>query len=234
MMLFSAATISWNRQLYKRLPYDPADIVPVSPLAAIPMMLVVRPTFPALNLQEFIRAARKEPRKYSYGFGGNGGAAHVSFARFASTAGIDLLPVAYKSGPPALQDLIGGQIDAMLDGAPLLEPQVKAGKLRALAVATKARLPSLPDVPTIAESGFPDFEAVIWVGMAVKKGTPVETVNKLNAQITAALQSQTVREAYGRAGAIVRQSGVKAFTEFVEAEDKLWTPVLQKAGIAIE
>jgi tripartite-type tricarboxylate transporter receptor subunit TctC len=185
-------------------------------------------------LSDFISAAKKSPNQFTYGFGGNGTVAHVTFARFAAATEIDLLPVAYKSGPSALQDLMGGQIDAMLDGAPLLEPHIKAGKLRALAVATKSRLPSLPDVPTIAESGYPDFEAVIWVGMAVKKGTPADTISKLNSEVSAALQSQVIKDAYARAGASVRQSGVKAFTDYVASEDKLWTPVLQKAKISIE
>jgi tripartite-type tricarboxylate transporter receptor subunit TctC len=234
LMLISASTTRWNKYLYKKLPYDPADIVPVSPMAAIPMMLVVRPGFPGSSVKDFVDAARKEPGRLTYGFGGNGGAAHVSFARFASAAGIDVTPVAYKSGPPALQDLMGGQIDSMLDGVPLLEPQVKAGKLKALAVATKSRLPSLPNLPTIAESGYPDFEAVIWVGIGAKRGTPAEILKTLNAEISTALRTPAVQHAYASAGALVRQTGLREFTEFVQAEDQIWGPILKKAAIVID
>lgn len=234
LMLLSAATTVWNKYLYKKLPYDPADIVPVSPLAGIPMMLVVRPGFPATSVQEFVSAAKKQPGRFTFGFGGNGGTAHVSFARFASAAGIDVTAVPYKSGPPALQDLMGGQIDAMLDGVPLLEPQVKAGKLKALAVATRSRLPSMPDLPTIAESGYPGFEAVIWVGIGVRKGTPPDVVSALNTQITAALRTPMVHDAYTRAGALVQVSSLQAFTEFVQSEDRIWGPILQKAKISVD
>lgn len=234
LMVISVASTIWNKYLYNKLPYDPADIVPVSPLAEIPHMLVVRPDFPAADVQEFVKVARKAGGRLTYGYGGKGGAAHVSFARFAKVAGIEATAVTYKSGPPALQDLMGGQIDAMLDGVPLLEPQVKAGKLKALAVASKSRLASLPDVPTLSESGYRDFEAVVWVGIGAKKGTPSEILNATNVQISDALQRQQVKDVYRRAGALVRQSSLQAFTDFFRAEDQMWGPELKMAGITID
>ena len=125
-------------------------------------------------------------------------------------------------------------IETMLDGVPLLAPQIKAGKLRAIAVASRSRVDSLPDVPTFIEAGVPDFDAEIWVGVAVKRGTPADAIESLNAQITRALQAPQLREIYANAGALVRTGGVRTFTEFVKAEDRVWGPVLQKAGISIE
>lgn len=234
LVLISPTTTIWNKYLYKKLPYDPADIVAVSSIAEIPHVLAVRADFPASNVREFVSAARKNPGQVTFGFGQTGGAAHVSFARFASVAGFEATPVAYKSGPPALQDLMGGRIDAMLDGAPLLEPHIKSGRLKALAVATQSRLASLPDVPTFAESGYPDYKAVTWVGIGVRKGTPPEIVKALNAEINKVLRQPQLQTAYGLVGALVRPSGLEEFTEFLRAEDQMWGPELKKAKITIE
>ena len=235
LMMISAAQVVWNQHLFQKLPYDPdVDFIPISSVAAIPLMLVVNPSIPARSVESFIALAKGSPKKFSFGVGGVGNAAHISFERFQNTAGIDMIPVSYKSGPAALQDLIGGQIDAMLDGVPLLEPHVKSGRLRALAVATKRRLQSMPDVPTLAESGYPDFEAVIWVGLAVKRGTPPALIAKLNEETNRALSSPLVREAYGRIGAEVRGSSSRDFSSFIKREQQVWSPILQKANIKID
>ncbi|MDO8776285.1 MAG: tripartite tricarboxylate transporter substrate binding protein [Burkholderiaceae bacterium] len=235
LLMISATAVAWNQYLFKKLPYDPEfDIIPVAPIAAIPMILAVNPSVSAKSIEEFIALARKEPRKYTFGFGGNGTPSHVSFERFRSSAGIDMVPVPYRSGPNALQDLIGGQIDSMLDGVPLLESHIKSGRLRALAVATKKRIPSLPDVPTLIEKGFHDFEATIWVGIGVKKGTDPRIVQKLNIEINKALDSPGVQDVYTKMGAQVRKSSQKEFSNFIKSERAMWGPVIKNANITLE
>ena len=235
LLMISATAVAWNQFLFKKLPYDADnDIIPVAPLAAIPMVLVVNPKVPAKTLEEFVELAKKEPGRLTYAFGGTATPSHISFERFRALTGIQVTPVPYKSGPNALQDLLGGQVDAMLDGVPLLEPQIRSGKLRALALATSSRLPSLPDVPTVGERGFPAFDAAIWVGIGVRKGTAPDLVQKLNADINQALDSAQVKDIYGRMGAELRKSSQKDFSEFVRQERLRWGPVIQGAKISLD
>lgn len=235
LLIIGATTVAWNQYMFKKLPYDPeSDIVPVSTLAAIPMVLVVNPKVPARTIEEFVALAKKEPGKYTYGFGGTGAPAHVSFERFRSMTHIDVVPVPYKSGPQALQDLLGGQVDATLDGVPLLEPHIKSGRLRALAMATRTRVPSLPDIPTIGERGFPEFDAAIWVGVGVRKGTDMEIVNRWSVEINKALETPLVKDTYLKMGAEIRKTSQKDFAEFVRAERLRWGPVIQDAKISLD
>lgn len=235
LMILGATAVAWNQFMFKKLPYDPEnDILPVAPLAAIPMVLAVNPKLPARTLEEFVALAKKSPGTYTYGFGGTGTPSHVSFERLRSLTGIDVVAVPYKSGPQALQDLIGGQVDVMLDGVPLLEPHIKTGRLRALAMATRARVPALPDVPTIGERGFPEFDAAIWVGIAVRGGTDMEVVQRLNAAINKAQDNPVVKDAYLKMGAEIRQSSQKEFAEFVRDERGRWGPVIQRARISLD
>lgn len=235
LMMISAATVIWNKHLFKKLPYDPdRDFIPVGLVASIPMMLAVNPAVPASNIESFLKLVKASPQKYTFGYGGVGNAAHISFARFKTAAGLDMVPIGYKSGPAALQDLMGGHIDAMLDGVPLLAPQVKDGRLRALAVATKTRVPSLPDVPTMEESGLPGFEAEIWVGLAAKQGTSAAIVGQLNGDVNSALDTQAVRDVYQRIGADIRESTPSDFARFIRSEDAIWGPVIQQAGIRLD
>lgn len=235
LMIIGATAVAWNQFMFKKLPYDPEnDIIPVAPLAAIPMVLAVNPKVPAKTVEEFVALAKKAPGTYTYGFGGTGTPSHVSFERLRSLTGIDVVPVPYKSGPQALQDLVGGQVDVMLDGVPLLGPHIKTGRLRALAMATRARVPALPDVPTIGERGFPEFDAAIWVGIGVRKGTDMELVNRLNAEINKALDNPLVKDTYLKMGAEVRKSSQKDFAEFVREERLRWAPVIQRAKISLD
>ncbi|MDQ7747398.1 Bug family tripartite tricarboxylate transporter substrate binding protein [Hydrogenophaga pseudoflava] len=235
LMILSATAVAWNQFMFKKLPYDPEhDIVPVAPLAAIPMVIAVNPKVPAKTLEEFIALAKKEPNSYTYGFGGIGTPSHVSFERFRSLAGIDVVPVPYKSGPSALQDLMGGRIDVMLDGVPLLEPYIRSGRLRALAMATPARVSGLPEVPTVGERGLPEFDAAIWVGVGVRRGTEMEVVNRLNGAINVALDHPIVKDAYTKMGAEIRKATQRDFAEFVKEERGRWGPVIQRAKISLD
>ncbi len=235
LMILGATAVAWNQFMFKKLPYDPEnDIIPVAPLAAIPMVLAVNPKVPAKTVEEFVALAKKTPGIYTYGFGGTGTPSHVSFERLRSMTGIDVVPVPYKSGPQALQDLIGGQIDVMLDGVPLLEPHIRSGRLRALAMATRTRVPALPDVPTIGERGLPEFDAAIWVGIGVRHGTDMEIVNRLNLAINKALDHPIVKDAYLKMGAEIRKSTQKDFSDFVREERLRWGPVIQRAKISLD
>lgn len=235
LLVISATQVAWNQFLFKKPPYDPeADIIPTAMLASIPMMLVVRDGFPARNYDELIALLKKNPGKYNYAFGGTGTPSHISFERFRAATGVAVVPVPYKSGPNALQDLIGGQTDMMLDGVPLLDVHVKSGKLRVMAMATRNRSEAYPGIPTIAEKGNPDFDAGIWVGLGVKKGTAPEVVNRLNADINKALDVPAVREGYARMGAELRKLGVREMAQFVAQERANWGPVIRGANISLD
>ena len=232
-----SATVSvLNQFLFSKLPYDPeADIQPVRMTAEVPMLFVVNPAVPVKSVEEFVAAAKASPGKLTYGFGGLGFPAHISFERFRAAAGIDVLPVAYKSGQPAVQDMLGGRIDTMIEGISLLESHILDGKLRLLAVATAKRLPAFPDVPTVAERGYPGYMTNIWIGMAVKSGTPTPVVGKLNSEIAAALATSPVKDSYARLRFDIRETASpKEFADFIAAERRVWGPVIRNANVRLD
>lgn len=232
-----SATVSvLNQFLFSKLPYDPeTDVVPVSMTAGVPVLMVVNPSLPVRTLEEFVAAAKASPGKLTYGHGGLGAPAHMSFERFRGVAGIDVVPVAYKSGPFAVQDLLGGRIDAMFEGISLVEAHVRAGRLRLLAVATGKRHPAFPDVPTVAERAYPGFVVDSWIGMGVKGGTPPAIVNRLYTEIAAALSSAQVKETYAKLRFDVQpSSSPKEFADFIVAERKVWGPVIRNANIRLD
>jgi tripartite-type tricarboxylate transporter receptor subunit TctC len=229
------APLAVNVSLMKKLPYDPKkDVIPVILIERAPLILMVNPSVQAKNVAELVADAKKNPGKYQFGSSGVGGAHHLSGEMFKYQAGIDITHVPYKGGSAAATDLLAGHIPMMFELGYAALPSIRAGKLRALAVTGKTRLAALPDVPTMAESGFPNFESYNWQGVIVPAGTPRDIVMRLNRELNAILQAPDVRDMIiGTAGEIVGGTP-EAFGVFIRAETERWAEVIQKANIQPE
>lgn len=223
-----------NTSLYTKMPYDPvADFVAISQVAVVPNVLVVHPSVPAKNLAELIALARKEPGKLNYASLGNGTAAHLGMEMLKSEAGVDITHVPYKGSAPAVSDLLAGQVQMMVDGLPSALPHVKAGKLRAIALTSLHRAPSLPDLPTIAET-YPGFYADAWSGLFAPKGTPQPVVDKLSAEVQRILKLPEVRDKLAALGAEPVGSTQKEFTAHVKKEIDKWAKVVKTSGAKVD
>lgn len=223
-----------NTSLYARMPYDPvADFVAVSQVAVVPNVLVVHPSVPAKNLAELMALAKKEPGKLNYASLGNGTAAHLGMEMLKSAAGVDITHVPYKGSAPAVSDLLGGQVQMMVDGLPSALPHIKAGTLRAIALTSLHRAPSLPDLPTIAET-YPGFYADAWSGLFAPKGTPQPVVDKLSAEVQRILKLPEVREKLAALGAEPVGSTQKEFTAHVKKEIDKWAKVVKTSGAKVD
>jgi len=189
------STHAINASLYKSLPYDPVrDFAPIVLVARVPNMLVVHPDVPAKNVAELVALLRANPGKYTFASAGNGTSQHLSGELFKSMAGAEMQHVPYKGSPPALQDVMGGQVSMTFDNITTAWPLAKGGKLRALAVTTAKRSAIAPDVPTLAEAGLPGFEVGSWQGVFAPAGTPPDIVKRLNAEIVKILNTPDVRD----------------------------------------
>ncbi|BEP38621.1 tripartite tricarboxylate transporter substrate binding protein (plasmid) [Variovorax sp. V59] len=217
-----------------RPPYDSnRDFVHVSQLAAGPNVLVVNPSFPAKNFKEFIAWVKANPGKFSYGQV-NASSGHVTTEYLKQVAGLDMVGIPYKGSAPALNDVLADQIPGMFTNQDSVLPHIKAGKLRALAVTSAQRNPLFPDVPTVAESGYPGFSAVSWTGLSAPKGTPKAVVDKLEAAMVKGFADSAVRAKLEANGFVVVASRSVDYTRFVQDETARWTQVVQKAGIKLE
>ena len=224
-----------NPGLYQHLPYDTKkDFTPIAQVASVPNVLVVHPSFPAKTVREFIAYARANPGKVSYGSSGSGGANHLSGELFKSMAGIYMVHIPYKGAAPALNDLLGGQIPVMFDSVPGVLQHIRSGKLRALAVTSLRRSPALPLVPTIAESGLPNFEATAWFGLYGPGKMAAPLRDKIAAQVLAALQSLSLREQLEKQGAEPGSMTPVEFAQFVATELAKWSKVIEEANLKIE
>src|SRR4030095_5020494 len=198
----TVGTHAINASLYAKMPYDHVkDFVPVILVAGVPNVLVVNPSVPVNSVAELIAYAKANPGKLNFASSGNGTSIHLSGELFKVMAGVQITHVPYKGSAPALQDLLGGQVQLMFDNLPPSLPQIKAGKLKALAVTSTTRAAALPDVPTMAESGLPGFEASSWFGVLAPAGTPPAIVAKLNAEIGKWLASPEAKEKLAKQGA---------------------------------
>ncbi|WGJ90012.1 tripartite tricarboxylate transporter substrate binding protein [Achromobacter mucicolens] len=231
LLLATASTHGINPSLYSRISYDAVkDFTPVTLLATVPNVLVVGPNVKAGNVQELIAFIRSQGDKTNMGSAGAGTPGHLAGEMFKSEAKLQFTHVPYKGGSPAITDLIGGQIDFMFTTIPGVLPHVKAGSLRALAVTSPERSSAMPDVPTMAESGLPGFQAVSWHGIVAPAGTPDAVVARLNQALTGALAAPEVKQRLLEEGA--RASGVNTaeFGKFIQTEMAAWAKAVKDSG----
>jgi tripartite-type tricarboxylate transporter receptor subunit TctC len=232
LFMGSSGPLAVNPGMYAKLPYDPIrDFVPISLALKVPFFLVVNPSVPAGSVAEFVAWVRANPGKVNFGTAGNGASNHLSAEYFRSVAGIDMVHVPYKGSPPAVTDLIGGQISVMFETGPLTVPHVKTGKLRALAVASAQRSSALPELVTIAESGYPGFEAVGWAGLLAPAGTPREIVTRVNAEMVRSLAMPELKERFVAMGAELVSSTPEEFDAYIRSETAKWGKVIKDVGI---
>jgi tripartite-type tricarboxylate transporter receptor subunit TctC len=228
-------TLAANPALYKSLPYDPVrDFAPVTLIAMVPNVLAVGPAVPSKTVGELIALAKSKPGKLDYGSGGNGSAAHLATEYFKLKAGVDIQHVPYKGTAPALQDLLGGQIALVITGLPPVLPHAKAGKVRILGVASAQRLKQFPDIPTIAESGVPEYEATQWYGILAPAATPKDLVAKLNRDIVNVLKDPSVADKLAAEGADPVGDSPEHFYAFIRSEIDLWGKVIRATGAKAE
>jgi tripartite-type tricarboxylate transporter receptor subunit TctC len=224
-----------NPNLHSRLPYDPVrDFAPITLVASAPSVLVVNPAVPARSVAELTAYARANPGKLNYASNGQGSAAQLAAAMYESMAGVKMVHVPYKGIAPALTDLLSGEVQLMFGTVVALVPHIQAGKLRALAVTSRSRSALLPEVPTLAESGLPDYEAGSWYGIMAPAGTPRDVVERLHAAIVKALAQPEVAKRLAAEGAIVIGSTPAAFGAHIKAELARVAAVVRAAGIRIE
>ena len=221
--------------LFPRLSFDPIkDIAPITVFAEAPYVLVVNADVPVKNLRELVELARAQPGKFNFASGGSASGPHIAGELLKSVAGINMTHIAYKGSGPALSDLLGGQVQVLITAAPTVIGQLNSGRMRPLAVAHSKRLSSLPNVPTAAESGFPDFDIANWFGLAAPKGTPVDVVNYLHAEIQKVLTQPGVKEKLIAAGAEPVFMSPAEAARHIEVEARRWGELVQKARIKME
>ncbi len=223
-----------NYSLYKNLPYKMEDMEPVTMVLATPNVLVVNANFPAKTVAEMVTLAKANPGKYSFASSGRGQSIHMSGEMLKYQAGIDITHVPYKGAGPALVDLLGGQVTMMVDNLPSSMTYIKSGKLKALAVTSRVRSPELPDVPTMIEAGFKDFEVTAWFGIFVPAKTPPEVINKLYAALKKVLNLPEVKARMTELGGYAPADTPANTKAFVIAEKKKWEQLVMNAKVQAE
>ena len=232
VILGHIGTLAVNPYIFDKLPYDPnKDFQPISLLAKVPSLYVVHPDLPVKNLQDLVKLAKSQPGKLSYGSAGNGSAGHLAFEYLKMTAGIFMLHVPYKGTGPMMQDLLSGRLDAASVGASALLPFIKAGKVRCIATGSTKRLEQLPDVPTVAEQGFPGFEMTQWYGMLAPKSLAPAHVEKLAAECAKAVKApDALKRLQGDAAEPIGDTP-QQFAQFIAKEQARWQKVLKHAQV---
>jgi tripartite-type tricarboxylate transporter receptor subunit TctC len=235
ILVGTSSTHAVAPSLYTKLGYDPVrDFAPVTLIANATILLAVHPSVPARNVRELIALAKRQPNALSFASSGNGGISHLVGEHFKSVAGIDMLHVPYKGDTPALVDLASGQVHLMFGTAVSFLPYVTSRRLNALAVTNPKRSPIVPDVPTVAESGLPAFEALQWFGVLAPAGTPREIIARLNGDITKTLRLPDVRERMATLGAEIVGSSPEQFASFQKADAAKWAKVVKQSGAKID
>ena len=230
-LLGNNSILATNQSLYSRLPYDPVrDFAPVALVAVQPNILVVHPDVKATSLGELISLAKQNPGKLNYASSGAGAAAHLAGELFKTMAGVDIVHVPYKGAQPALTDLIAGHAQLMFATSASVIPYMKAGRLRALAVTTAQRSPSVSELPTMSEAGLPGFEATTWHGVVVPAATPPAIVLRLNQDINAVLKEKDLAERLAGLGAEVLTGTPKDFQDYIAREIPKWSKVVRDSG----
>lgn len=220
-----------NKSLYESMPFDPdKDLAPISLLATAPQMLVVKPALGLRSFAEFLQYARGNPGKLSYGSVGAGSASHLTMELLKSTAGVSLVHVPYKGFPPAATDMLAGNIDAMFAIIPGVLQHVRAGKMTGLAVTALKRSNLAPDVPSVAELGYPQLESLAWIGLAAPAATPAAVLERLSEETTRGMQAAEVRELLGKQGFDVVAGSPGEFGRWIHAESAKWSGIVRASG----
>ena len=220
-----------NKFLYKNLAYDSdKDLQPISLLASSPQMLVVTPSIEAADFKSFIAYLKKNPGRLSYGSVGSGSASHLTMELLKSDAGVFVVHIPYRGFPPAVTDMLSGNIQTMFAVIPAVLPQVRAGRLRALAVTGRQRSALAPEVPSVAELGYPQLESLAWIGLLAPAGTPAEIVNRLYAETAKGMHAADARELLGKQGFDVIAGTPAEFAAWIRAEQAKWSRIIRVSG----
>jgi tripartite-type tricarboxylate transporter receptor subunit TctC len=235
LLMGTNTTIAVAPHLYSKLPYNPLrDFAPLTEIAYNPQFLDAHPSIPVRNVKELIGLARGRPGQLNYGSAGQGSTSHMAMELFKSMAKVDLVHVPYKGTGPALIDLLGGHLPLMFDVVLTTLPHMKAGKLRVLGVSSLQRAEVAPEVPTIAESGLPGFEALVWFGLLCPAGTPADIVNRLSKELGSIVREPKLRETFTVQGLTAVGSSAAEFAAKIKREHELWGNVVRSAKIKVE
>lgn len=234
-LLSTASTLTINPALYANLPYDAVtSFAPVTLIAWTPLVLVVHPSLPVKSVPELVGLAKARPAQIYYGSAGNGSVLHLAGEMLNTMARVKLVHVPYKGVTNAFSDLLGGQISLMFPGAPIALPQVRAGKLRALATTGDKRAPAAPELPTVAETGFPGYEVSVWYGLLAPAGTPPATINRLHAEIVKVVQLPEITERWVALGAQPITNTPAEFAAFLRNDLAKWAKVVRESGAKVD
>ena len=235
MVMSTSGIQAINPALYAKMPLDPnKDLAPVAPLVSLNNVLVVHPSVPARSVKEIIALAKKDPGKWTYASSGNGTSIHMSGAMFTQFTGTDILHIPYKGSAPAVTDLLAGQTSMMFDNIPSALPHIKSGRLIALATTGAKRDPALPDVPTIAEAGVPNYESGVWFGIMVPAGTPHDIIMKLNSSAVQAAKSPEFIKRMTDLGYSIIPGSPEDMARMLKAEIARWTPIVKASGAKVD
>ena len=235
LLMSSAGILTANPFLYAKMPFDvETAFIPISNVAEMSMLLVVNPNVEAKTLKDFVALAKARPGKLNFGSPGIGTTGHLGLAMFMHAANVQITHVPYRGAAPAVQDLIAGQIDGVVDNPPTVISHIEGGKLRPLAVAAKSRMKLLPDVPTAAEGGVANYEASSWFGIAAPAGTPAPIVERLHKEIVAAVRSPAMQERFAKSGAQLVGNSPQEFAAQIRTERVRWGEIIKAAGIKAE
>ncbi|MBV8744899.1 MAG: tripartite tricarboxylate transporter substrate binding protein [Xanthobacteraceae bacterium] len=236
-LLFTASSVlELNPILYKKLAYDPdRELRVLAVVTDLPSIMVVHPSVPAKTIAEFVAYAKQNPGKLNFGSAGTGGVGHLSGEMFKQMAGIEMTHVPYKGAGPALADLIAGHIQATFETLGTALPPIKAGLLRPLGVSSQQRIPDLPDLPTIAESGYPDYSSTVWYGVAAPAGVPDEIAQMIRASINRALDDDAFRASLTKVGfPPLRPQSEAGTKQFIDADRARWSAVVKQLNISLD
>jgi tripartite-type tricarboxylate transporter receptor subunit TctC len=232
LLLATTGPASSNKLIYKNMPYDPQrDLVPIVLLGKAPVIIVARNSLPAMNLKEFVEYAKANPGKVTAGYPGNGTQGHITGELLQSRAGMSFAQAQYRGSPAIITDLLGGHIDIGMDSMAPYVPLIQEKKLRGLAIAGATRWPVLPDVPTVAESGFPGFEAAVWYALLAPTGTPADVIAKLNEAGNGYLGTQAAKDLFQKLGIQAAGGTQQQLKAFIDAELEKWGPIIKGAKI---
>ena len=231
----TSGTIGVNPSLYSNLPYAPLkDFAMVNGVFIVPLMIVAHPSAPHATLKDLVDAAKREPGKLNWGIPGTGTSQHLTGELFKARLGVDITGVPYKGSGPMMTDLLGGQVPLAVDSLASALPQIRSGKIRPLAMTVAQRVPQLPDVPTVAELGWPGFDGAGWAGLVAPKGTPQPVLDKLGADVRRALGEPAMRDRIIERGAIPDARNAQEFGAFVAAEIAKWGEIVRRANLKVD